>query len=344
MMGRKFIRSDAVCKLIFKILRRKASREELYDRLYSLNWGDTTTNNYGYAPAEGHCPERFQLQLYTELLRLLENKRNYGHVSNALEISCGRGGGLCHLARHLSRQSQVVGFDYSSHAIEYCRRHYGALPNFAFVRGHALQLPFGNGSFDLVVNVEASHAYGNDAAFLLEVRRVLHPQGRFLYADYRTRSKVPKLERAARAAGLLGELSDITRNVVASCELDAERRRQIIRSGLPWYTRPLVANGLESYSGVPGTNTFERFRSGDRMYFISCMEPCSQQVDTAPPAAVPAWRLHAELPMAAARQCRPARDHKIADAGDPLRHRARSSPSTAGQGDGWLTSCSNFAI
>lgn len=77
--------------------------------------------------------------------------------------------------------------------------HYKGLPNFALVRGHAMQLPFGDGSFDLVVNVEASHAYSSDAAFLLEVRRVLHPQGRFLYADYRTRW--PCQDELARSVG-----------------------------------------------------------------------------------------------------------------------------------------------
>ena len=82
-------------------------------------------------------------------------------------------------------------------------------------------MPFENEAFDLVVNVEASHAYGNDASFLREVRRVLHPRGQFLYADYRRRSKIAGLEQLARSAGLAGELRDITRNVVSACELDA---------------------------------------------------------------------------------------------------------------------------
>ncbi len=260
-------------KLMAWIVRGGARREELYDRLYSLNWGETTTNNYGFAPAEGHQAERFQLQLYTELLRLLENRHNYRRISSSLEISCGRGGGLGHLARHLPRQAKVIGLDYSAHAIAFCKEHYGALANFAFVRGHALHLPFKDGSFDLVVNVEASHAYGDDAAFLREVRRVLHPQGRFLYADYRTRRKVACLEQMASTAGLTGELRDITNNVVSACELDAERRRRIIRGGLPWYCRPIFADSLEGYSGLPGTPNFERFRGGDRMYFLTCMRP-----------------------------------------------------------------------
>ena len=66
--------------------------------------------------------------------------------------------------------------------VAFCQKHYAAFTNITFVRGNALNLPFENEAFDLVVNVEASHAYGNDASFLREVRRVLHPEGQFLYA------------------------------------------------------------------------------------------------------------------------------------------------------------------
>ena len=53
------------------------------------------------------------------------------------------------------------------------------------------------------------------------------------------RHKVHRLEQLAHAAGLRGELRDITPNVVSACELDAERRQGIIRSGVPWYHRIL---------------------------------------------------------------------------------------------------------
>ena len=264
--------------LMFRIVKGGARREELYDRLYSLGWGETTTNNYGFAPAEGHAPERFQMQLYTELLHLLDGWRAKSPIVHVLEVSCGRGGGLGHLARRLPRHAEVVGMDFSAHAIAFCKVHYAQVANMAFVRGHALDLPFKRASFDLVVNVEASHAYGDDRAFLREIRRVLHPEGRFLYADYRARKKLPRLEQQARRAGLAGELHDITKNVVRACELDAERRRRIIRSGLPWYARMLVGSSLEAYSGLPGTPNFERFRSGERTYFLTCMRPWEPRV------------------------------------------------------------------
>ena len=46
-----------------------------------------------------------------------------------------------------------------------------------FVHGDAESLPFSDGSFDAVINVEASHAYPRLTRFLEEVVRVLRPGG-----------------------------------------------------------------------------------------------------------------------------------------------------------------------
>jgi SAM-dependent methyltransferase len=257
--------------LTFWVRTHGVRREGLYDLLYSLRWGEATTNNYGFAPAETGDAECFQLQLYAELLKLLGAPVPGAGIERVLEISCGRGGGLRHAALFLPGAKQVIGLDFSMHAIGFCRAHYAALPNVGFVRGHALQLPFADGAFDLVINVEASHAYGDEAAFLGEVRRVLRPGGRLLYGDHRTRRKIARLEQRLRAAGLAGRLRDITPNVVRACELDSARRRALIRSGLPWWCRPLGVGRLEQYAGIPGTAAFERLRNRDRVYFIACL-------------------------------------------------------------------------
>jgi SAM-dependent methyltransferase len=248
-----------------------APKEGRYDLLYSLRWGDTTTNNYGFAPAESGDPECFQLQLYAELLKLLGGPAARAGIARVLEISCGRGGGLRHVALHLPDARQVIGLDFSMHAIRFCRARYDSLPQLRFVRGHALRLPFAAGAFDLVINVEASHAYGDEAAFLDEVRRVLRPGGRLLYADHRTRRKTPRLQKRLRETGLAGPLRDITANVVRACELDSGRRRALIRSGLSWWYRPFGVGRLEQYAGIPGTVAFERLRSRDRIYFMACL-------------------------------------------------------------------------
>ena len=161
--------------LMFRIVKGGARREELYDRLYSLGWGETTTNNYGFAPAEGHAPERFQMQLYTELLHLLDGSRATARIVHVLEVSCGRGGGLGHLAQPPAaprrRWSAWISPRTRSHSARNTMRKWPTWPLCAAMHSH---LPFEGASFDLVVNVEASHAYGDDPAFLREIRRVLH--------------------------------------------------------------------------------------------------------------------------------------------------------------------------
>ena len=95
--------------LLIWIITHGVRRERLYDLLYSLRWGDTTTDNYGFAPAETGDPECFQLQLYAELLKLLGRPRPGAGVERVLEISCGRGGGLRHVALRLPGASQMIG-------------------------------------------------------------------------------------------------------------------------------------------------------------------------------------------------------------------------------------------
>ncbi|MGH6943282.1 MAG: class I SAM-dependent methyltransferase, partial [Geminicoccaceae bacterium] len=152
-----------------------------------------------------------------------------------------------------------------------CKARYADLDNLSFVRAHALRLPFGDGRFDVVVNVEASNAYRDDRAFFGEVYRVLAPKGVFLYADSRARGKVPDLERLAQEMGLSGRFIDITGNVVSACELDSRRRRALIRTGVPWHYRMLLTRRLERYAAVPGSRKFERFRRRDRIYFMARM-------------------------------------------------------------------------
>jgi SAM-dependent methyltransferase len=250
---------------------RWKDRPELYDLMYSLRWGDTVTNNYGFAPAETHGPERLQLQLYAELIKLLEVSDREFVAKHVLEISCGRGGGFCHMIDLLQVQTHAIGLDFSINAIRCCIHRYAGRPNVAFVCGHALRLPFRDMSFDVVVNVEASHVYRDDAGFFREVSRVLARDGKFLYADYRRRHNVPTLERLARDTGFSGRFHDITANVVAACQLDAGRRQALICAAVPWYYRVLANERLKRYAAIPGTLNFERFRGGDRLYFMTCL-------------------------------------------------------------------------
>jgi ubiquinone/menaquinone biosynthesis C-methylase UbiE len=245
-------------------------RSQLYEHVYGLKWGGVTTNNYGFAPAEGDGRERFQLQMYKELYKLLDASGRLQPHTDLLEVSCGRGGGLVHLLQAWPSSSWAVGLDYSAKALQFCKQTHGHIANLAFVRGSALQLPFADETFDVVLNVEASNDYGDHRAFYREVCRVLRPGGVFLYSDTRRPKFVAAIEQAMRETALDGEFREITSHVAEACRLDSDRRRRLIRDGVPWYYRILFGKQLANYAAIEGTRKFEEFRNSRRLYFMTC--------------------------------------------------------------------------
>ncbi|HMJ93253.1 MAG TPA: class I SAM-dependent methyltransferase [Allosphingosinicella sp.] len=244
---------------------RRADR--LWDWFYGLDWGEVRTNNFGFSPAEGEGSERFQHQMYGELLKRLRAAGGPPPSTDLLEVSCGRGGGLIYLVRHWPGPVDAVGLDVADSAIRFCGQAYADIPNLRFVRGSALALPFADQSFDVVVNVEASNEYGDFDAFFREVRRVLRPNGAFLYCDSRRASEAAAAQLAQ--AGLGGELVDITGNVIAACEADTARRLALIASA-PLLLRLFFRRQLGDYAAVAGSFRLEEFRRRGRVYLMTC--------------------------------------------------------------------------
>lgn len=250
--------------------RRHADRAALWERLYGLDWGGVTTNNYGFAPAEGDAPERHQFQMYLEHLAALRRSGRLKGHTRLLEVSCGRGGGLAHLAARWPGSLEAVGLDLSENALRACRAAHGRLDNLTFMRGSALALLFADASFDVVLNVEASNDYGDFAGFFAEVHRVLRPGGVFLYCDSRREEDAVRVPQLLAQAGLHGEFRDITANVLEACRLDSARRRRLIEDRAPWILRTLLGKELRSYAGIEGSAKYEAFRSGRRTYVMVC--------------------------------------------------------------------------
>jgi ubiquinone/menaquinone biosynthesis C-methylase UbiE len=255
-------------------VRRHARRDHrlrwaLWNSFYSVDWGETTTNNYGFAPAQGTDPERFQLQMYRELVKLLEDKMPGSRPLRLLEVSCGRGGGLRAILDDAPERFDATALDVAPSAIAFCRRHYGENKRLRFVEGSALDLPFADGSFDVVLNVEASNDYGDRARFFAEAARVLGPDGVLLYAESLRSDRLDQVRSELAGAGFAAVFRDITRNVVDACRLDSERRREIIRRRAPWLIRKLLAKPLAHYAGIEGTRKFEAFVEGRRTYVMT---------------------------------------------------------------------------
>jgi ubiquinone/menaquinone biosynthesis C-methylase UbiE len=244
-----------------------SNRPALWDHFYALDWGDTTTNNYGYAPAAGDGPERFQHEMYLQLLERLRAERGIEPGLKLLEVSCGRGG--LHTLLERAPEIRATGLDIADSAVRFCRETYGESERLRFVQGSALHLPFEDGSFDVVLNVEASNDYGDRRGFFREAARVLKPNGVLLHADTVKDGRRDAIEQELASAGFEAELRDITGNVAEACRLDSKRRRQVIRRHAPLPARLLLKGQLENYAAVEGTRKFRAFAEGRRTYLMT---------------------------------------------------------------------------
>ena len=95
---------------------------------------------------------------------------------HVLDLCCGCGYGTAILS---TVAKTVVGVDYAEDAVAWARRHYNYVH---YLVMDAANLRFESEDFDLVVSMEAiEHVYDNDA-YLSHVKRVLKPNGQFLFS------------------------------------------------------------------------------------------------------------------------------------------------------------------
>ncbi len=96
-----------------------------------------------------------------------------------LDVGCGTGLFLKSLAAGYEGLA-LTGLDLSEHMLSQARQ--GARPGRsaapAFVQGSVYELPFTDGSFDVVLNSISSHFYLEPVRAFREIRRVLAPGGR----------------------------------------------------------------------------------------------------------------------------------------------------------------------
>jgi SAM-dependent methyltransferase len=242
-------------------------RKWLWRRLYDMLarfWRDDDWRfmNYGFLPAG----EPFALEPEDErdraFIGLYQQAVSGLPVAGArvLEIGSGRGGGARYIARYHA-PATITGLDYSPGTIRLARRLNRDVPRLAFETGDAERLPFADGSFDIVVNIESSHCYGDVAAFAREVARVLAPGGWFTFADMRGREALPDLDRQLAVSALAQERQgDLSAGVVAA--LGAAERRKRERIEKAWLLRRFIAE----FAGMKGSILYNELASGGVIY------------------------------------------------------------------------------
>ena len=236
-----------------------------YSYLNKIDKEEITFLNYGFAnertivlnKEDEH--NRYPIQLYNHIT----NATNLEGL-DILEVGCGRGGGVSYINKYLKPNS-IIGIDLCEEAIEFCNKHY---PELSFTSGDATNLYFNENSFDVVVNIESSHNYENMNKFLKEVKRVLKPQGYFLFADFRT-GDIKSLKFSLSNCGLkIISEENITSNVVKALQLDSKRRNDIIKRKFP----KIFHKFAKEFAGVEGTNSYNSFLYGKREYVYYVMQ------------------------------------------------------------------------
>lgn len=242
---------------------RKRGWRFLYNML-SRFWRDTDWRfmNYGYLPtgpafplAAEDEPERPFIGLYQQAVAGLVTEG-----VRILEVGSGRGGGARYLARYHS-PAEVVGVDYSPATVRIARKLNADTPGLRFETGDAEHLPFADGSFDIVVNIESSHCYGDPEAFAKEVVRVLVPGGWFTFADMRSKAMLPVLDEQLAVPSLtLMQADRLSPGVVQA--LDAAERRKRDRMDRLRFLRPFMAE----FSGAQGSALYKGLSKGQVEY------------------------------------------------------------------------------
>jgi SAM-dependent methyltransferase len=250
--------------------QKKQKVQAFYDQINdslseSIYADDAIFFNYGYLPDGGpraakielplHWPNRNRIDLVLELLGDCDLDD-----CDILDVGCGRGGTILTIERFFT-PGEVWGLDLSTSAVLFCRRRIRN-PLMRFVNGESERLPFIDGFFDVVLNVESSCLYPDIYAFYKEVHRVLGPGGRFLYTDLMPVAHLESYMSCLRGLGMTLERDqDITPNVLRSLESHAAGNLKI-------HGAQTGKEVLEFFLATPGSKPYRDLQEGHLSYRI----------------------------------------------------------------------------
>lgn len=195
----------------------------------------------------------------------------YHHVARAtdwtgktaLEVGCGRGGGAAYVFRTFG-PARMIGLDQAKRSIAFCQHRYADLDGLSFQHGDAENLSFPEDHFDVILNVESSHAYPLIERFYDGVARTLKPDGVFLCTDFGTEEEWDYRRRLLAESGLaVVAAEDIGPHVIRALDALHEAKQHYLAERVP---KPL--HGLfAELSGLRGsTLLYGSFLDGTRQY------------------------------------------------------------------------------
>lgn len=246
----------------FKRLNAKVTYEVLAKRVPAAEW---QFMNYGYVPSPSEPPlqvqddpqvQKYPLQMYHYLALKTDLQGK-----EVLEVGSGRGGGAKHVANAL-KPASYIGLDLAQNAVDLANKLH-PLPNLKFIQGSAEQIPLGDNSVDVVLNVESCHAYGSVEKFISEVKRVLRPGGSLALVDFRDSDKMDILRQQLKNSGLQWiEEENITSNVVQAIQAEDEVKKARIKKLFP----PKWQKLFGEFAGVVGSTFHTKLGNGTKVY------------------------------------------------------------------------------
>lgn len=251
LLGSQTLRK-AVWKLWYPFLTRRLHQEGVV----FLNYAYESDPPLGIPLAPSDEADRYCVQLYHHTGSQADLRGK-----DVLEISCGHGGGASYLSRTF-QPARYTGLDLNPTGIAFCKKRH-PLGGLDFIQGDAENLPFTAGSFDAVINVEASHCYPDFPRFLSEVERVLKPGGHFLYADFRFKDNIPDWEKAIAGSSLeIKATTDIGPCVIRGLDHNSSRSQALLDRKLPRFLHNLGRD----FAGVKGSRVYNALIEGNLSY------------------------------------------------------------------------------
>jgi SAM-dependent methyltransferase len=220
-----------------------------------------TVLNYGFSSEPENSviaadePEFYCLRLYEHTVRDTPLE-----ARDVLEVSCGRGGGANFVTRAF-KPRRYLGVDLSQENVRLANER-AVRAGLTFTIGNAERLDLPDATFDVVINIEASHLYDDRARFFAEVLRVLKPGGHFCYTDGCWADDDCTTDLLNTGFELL-ERREITSNVIHALRKDNARRTALFDA----MTDRDLREEYKHWGGVVGYRAYNRFEAGQTRYF-----------------------------------------------------------------------------
>lgn len=184
---------------------------------------------------------------------------------SVLDIGCGKGQDLLRIARLAPHSARLVGIDSSDEAVKAARAATKGDPRFSLlVHDVSSGLPFPDEEFDRVLSINLLECIPDKQQFLQEVRRVLTPTGRVVFAHWDWDSQLIDGDDKALVRRIVHEFGDLKQAWMADVDPWMGRRlwRTFQASGLfDGTVEPYVVTSTRFEPGTYDWETIESFRT-----------------------------------------------------------------------------------